>query len=65
MKTALMIAALVTALVLLGCARPDPRNVRVRLPQVHDESETIVACPDDGVHIAVAGHCVDTDHPEK
>ena len=50
-------------LLFTGCYRHDAAHIQ--LPQVKDESEIVVACPDDGVHIVVAGHCVDTDHPEK
>lgn len=39
----------------LGCARPQRM---ITLPQVPDESQVLVACPDDGVHAVVDGQCV-------
>lgn len=46
------------SLLLHGCALRDQRNVMVNIPSVKDESEVLVACPDDGSHAVVDGHCV-------
>lgn len=47
------------ALLLAGCAARDPYHELVTLDPVKDESEVLVACPDDGVHAIVGGRCVE------
>lgn len=50
-----------------GCAARDPRNVMVKnLPTVNDESEVLVACPDDGLHaVTEDGRCVKPAPPAE
>lgn len=50
-----MVLFAIIALWALGCARP--RVVAV-LPKEEVYSEP---CPDDGIHVRVNGHCVDTN----
>jgi hypothetical protein len=58
MKTdTLIYLAFLIIVIFCGCAH-DPRNTMVKLEAIPDESQIVVACPDDGSHFVANGKCL-------